>query len=103
MMIAAGEFRAAAARCQERADMTAKLALRGAYRQLAVEYMKLAMQQETIERLHALIGRLDADAPARSKHWTRGGNAAFIGCKSVRQFTTCSWTLRDSKQGLEGR
>jgi hypothetical protein len=66
MMIAAGEFRAAAARCQERADMTAKLALRGAYRQLAVEYMKLAVQQETIERLHALIGRLDADAPARS-------------------------------------
>ena len=40
MMIPAGEFRAAAARCQERADMTAKLALRGAYRQLAVEYMK---------------------------------------------------------------
>jgi hypothetical protein len=66
MMIAASEFRAAAARCQERADMTAKLALRGAYRQLAVEYMQLALQQETIERLHALIGRLDADAPARS-------------------------------------
>jgi hypothetical protein len=66
VIIAAGEFRVVAARCQERADMTAKLALRGAYRQLAMEYMKLAVQQETIERLHALISRLDADAPARS-------------------------------------
>ena len=55
-MVAAGESPVVAARCQERADMVAKVALRGAYQRLAVEYMKLAVQQETIERLHALAG-----------------------------------------------
>ena len=36
-------------------------ALRDAYRQLTMGYMNLAVQQEAVERAHALIGRLDAD------------------------------------------
>jgi hypothetical protein len=35
--------------------------LRDAYLKLALGYLRLALQQEAIERCHAVIGRLDDD------------------------------------------
>ena len=67
-LTAADHFRAVASGYCERADRTAKLVLRGVYRQLAVEYMALAMQQEAIDRLEALIVRLDADEITAGDH-----------------------------------
>ena len=60
MPIAADEFRAMATRCRKRANETAEAGLRDAYRQLALGYMRLAVQREAIEHCHALIGRFDA-------------------------------------------
>jgi hypothetical protein len=57
----ADTFRAVAARYQKRANETTQPALRDAYRQLTVGYMRLAGQQEEVERGHALIGILEAD------------------------------------------
>jgi len=57
----AEEFRAVAARYDKRANDTARPALRDAYRQLTLGYTRLAVQQEAVERCHAMIGRLDAD------------------------------------------
>lgn len=57
----AEEFRAVAARYDKRANDTAGPALREAYRQLTLGYTRLAVQQEAVERCHAVIGRLDAD------------------------------------------
>jgi len=57
----AEEFRAVAARYDKRANDTARPALRDAYRQLTLGYTRLAVQQEAVERYHAVIGRLDAD------------------------------------------
>ena len=61
MPIAADEFRAMAARCRKRANETTEPGLRDAYRQLALGYMRLAVQREAIERCHALVGRFDAE------------------------------------------
>jgi hypothetical protein len=61
MPIAADEFRAMAAQCHKRANETAELGLRNAYRQLALGYMRLAVQRDAIEHCHALIGRFDAE------------------------------------------
>jgi hypothetical protein len=61
MPIAADKFRAMAARCRKRANETAVAGLRDAYRQLALGYMRLAMQREAIEHCHTLIGRFDAE------------------------------------------
>ena len=55
------DYRAMAARCQQRANETTKLVLPDAYRELAVQYVRLAVQQEAIKRCHALIGKFDAD------------------------------------------
>jgi hypothetical protein len=60
MPIAADKFRAMAARCRNRANETAEPGLRDAYRQLALGYMRLAVQREAIEHCHTLIGRFDA-------------------------------------------
>jgi hypothetical protein len=57
----ADEFRAVAARYQKRANDTIRPAMRDAYRQLALGYLRLALQQEAIERCHAVVGRLDDD------------------------------------------
>ena len=67
-LTAADHFRAVASGYCERADRTAKLVLRGVYRQLAVEYMAIAMQQEAIDRLEALIVRLGADEITARDH-----------------------------------
>jgi hypothetical protein len=61
MPIAADEFRAMAARCRKRANETAEAGLRDAYRQLALGYMRLAVQREAIKHCHALIGKFDAE------------------------------------------
>ena len=57
----ADTFRAVAARYEKRANKTTTPALRDAYRQLTMGYMRLAVQQEAVERGHSLIGRLEAD------------------------------------------
>jgi hypothetical protein len=61
MPIAADEFRAMAARCRKQANAIAEPGLCDAYRQLALGYMRLAVQREAIEHCHALIGRFDAE------------------------------------------
>jgi hypothetical protein len=61
MPVAADEFRAMAARCRRRANETTTPRLRGAYRQLTLGYMRLALQREAVEPCLTLIGRLDAD------------------------------------------
>jgi hypothetical protein len=66
MPIAADKFRAMAARWCKQANETAELGLRDAYRQLALGYMRLAVQREAIEHCHALIGRFDAQKVAHS-------------------------------------
>ena len=60
-LTSADTFRAVAARYQKRATETTTPALRDAYRQLTMGYMSLAVQQEAVERSHALVGRLEAD------------------------------------------
>jgi hypothetical protein len=66
MPIAADEFRVMAARCRKRANETAEPGLRDTYRQLALGYMRLAVQREAIEDCHAPIGRFDAENVADS-------------------------------------
>jgi hypothetical protein len=51
-----------AARCCKRANGTAEPGLRDAYRQLALGYMRLAVQREAIEHCRTLIGRFDVAA-----------------------------------------
>jgi CheY-like chemotaxis protein len=58
---ASAKFRAVAARYEKRANKTTSPALRDAYRQLTMGYMRLAVQQEVVEQAHSLIGRLEAD------------------------------------------
>ena len=67
-LTSADTFRAVAARYQNRANETTTPALRNAYRQLAMGYVRLAEQQEAVERGHALIGRLHADDIAMDAH-----------------------------------
>jgi hypothetical protein len=50
-----------AARWCKQANETAELGLRDAYRQLALGYMRLAVQREAIEHCRTLIGRFDAE------------------------------------------
>ena len=66
MPIAAHEFRAMAARCRQRANETAELGLRDAYGQLALGYMRLAVQREAIERCHTSIDRFNAEKSRRT-------------------------------------
>ena len=63
-LTSADTFRAVAARYQNRANETTTPALRNAYRQVAMGYVRLAEQQEAVERGHALIGKLHADGIA---------------------------------------
>jgi hypothetical protein len=67
----AEEFRAVAARYDKRANDTARPALRDAYRQLTLGYARLAVQQEAVERCHAVIGRFDADDVAKDPRPSR--------------------------------
>ena len=68
MPIAADEFRAMAARSRKRSNETAERGLLDAYRQLALGYMRLAVQREAIEHCHAWIGRFDAKNAASNCH-----------------------------------
>jgi CheY-like chemotaxis protein len=67
-LTSADTFRAVAARYQNRANETTTPALRNAYRQLAMGYVRLAEQQEAVDRGHALIGKLHADDIAMDAH-----------------------------------
>jgi hypothetical protein len=80
----ADTFRAVAARYQKRANASTKPALRDAYRQLTVGYMRLAVQQEAVERDHALVGMLEAHdivTGTRSADNLRGNVSAGFGTR----------------------
>ena len=96
MPIAADEFRAMAARSQERADQTAEPGLRDAYGQLALGYMRLAVQREAIEHCHTLIGRFGAENAASD---SRPALQATIG----RTLSTAAFRSRLGVLGLSVR
>ncbi len=77
-LTSADTFRVVAARYRNRANETVTPALRNAYRQLAMGYVRLAEQQEAVERGHALIGKLHADGIAMdappSRRPAKGGD-----------------------------
>jgi CheY-like chemotaxis protein len=79
LLTSADTFRAVAARYQKRANENTTPALRNAYRQLSMGYMRLALQQEAVERGHALICKLQADDIAMDSHSSyrpaKGGDA----------------------------
>jgi hypothetical protein len=95
MPIAADEFWAMAARCRMRANENTETGLRNAYSQLALGYMRLAVQREAIEHCHACIGRFDASNIASDSHLVR----ATIG----RTMSTLAFRARLGVLGLSVR
>jgi CheY-like chemotaxis protein len=77
-------------------------ALRDAYRQLTEGYMGLAVQQEVVERVHSLIGRLDADDSPVDSHpsgtMVTGGDADALPKNEIAESKSTKAKLQQAQE-----